>query len=241
MPSAFTVRTCRYLPEALELVRRFGCVTGDAVAKQLGLARGSLQYSLYCAWRHGLVTTYGISRRTRAWCVDALKQLAGSLNGRIVVLRVSDIAETAAQLIERGVRYMTARRVVDAMGIPRTITWAHDIVHAVLRLALDGVPSERLRTRHGGRGWLITDITNMRAAVEGLSRIAEAGELPLEPDPPPPPPAPRRRSDGVYVSAHVPHNYVDLMNMLVKAGVYPSRSEIVRDAIRKLLEQYRGA
>jgi len=230
---------CQYRAEAIELVKRYGCIVGsEGVAQRAGLTRGALQYSLYCAWRLGVVVSYGISRRTRAWCDGPLRQLAGSLNGRIAVLRVSDAAVAAMSLIERGVRYVTAGRIADAMGLPRTVTWAHDLANAVLHFALDGVPSERLRTRHGGRGWLVLDL---RAAVEGLSRIAEAGELPLEPDPPPPPPAPRRRSDGVYVSAHVPHNYVDLMNMLVKAGVYPSRSEIVRDAIRKLLEQYRGA
>jgi len=238
MPSALTVRTCRYLPEALELVRRFGCVTGDAVARQLGLARGSLQYSLYCAWRHGLVTTYGISARARAWCDGPLRQLAGSLNGRMVVLRVSDIAATAASLIERGMRYVTAGRVIAAMGLPRGVTWVHDIVHVTLRVALDGVLSEQFQTRRGGCGWLVADI---RAAVEGLRRIAESGELPIEPDPPPPPPAPRQRSDTdtVCVSAHVPQTYIDALDGLVRRGAYRNRSEAVRDAIRMLLEKYR--
>jgi len=232
---------CQYRAEAIELVKRHGCiVSSEGVAQRAGLTRGALQYSLYCAWRHGLIVSYGISRRTRAWCADAsLRQLAGSLNGKIITVRVSDVAETAASLIERGVRYVTAGRVIDALRLPRTVTWAHDIVFLTLRVALDGC--EQIRTRHGGRGWLIADITDMRAAVKRLNRIAEAGELPLEPDPPPPPPAPRRRSDGVYVSAHVPRQFLRLIDMLVKAGVYPSRSEIVRDAIRKLLEQYRGA
>jgi len=231
---------CQYRAEAIELVKRHGCiVSSEGVAQRAGLTRGALQYSLYCAWRHGLIVSYGISRRTRAWCADAsLRQLAGSLNGKIITVRVSDVAETAASLIERGARYVTAGRVIDALRLPRTVTWAHDLAHAVLALALDGC--ERLRTRHGGRGWLISDL---RAAVEGLSRIAEAGALPVEPDPPPPPPAPRRRGAGdcACVSAHVPHNYVDLMNMLVRAGLYPSRSELVRDAIRMLLERYRKA
>jgi len=232
---------CQYRPETLDLVKRHGCiVSSEGVAQRAGLTRGALQYSLYCAWRHGAIVTYSISRRTRAWCIDALRQLAGSLNGKIIIVRVSDIAETAASLIARGVRYVTASRVIDALRLPRTVTWAHDLVHAVLHVALDSIMSERLRTRHGGRGWLITDL---RAAIETLRRIAESGELPLEPDPPPPPPAPRRRGagDGKYVSAHVPVQFLHVMDMLVRAGVYPNRSELVREAIRELLEKYRAA
>jgi hypothetical protein len=234
MPPALESRSCQYRPEALDVVRRYGCVTGgDAIARQAGLTHGSLQYSLACAWRHGALVAYAVSARTRAWCADAsLRQLAGGINGGVAVVRVRDIAVTAARLIERGMRYVTPGRVMRAMG-QRGARWVHDIIAATLRYALGG--AAELHTRHAGRGWLVAD---PRAAVESLRRLAEAGVLPLDPLPPPPPPAPRRRVYDGLVSVNVPREYVRIMDALVAAGLYPSRGEVVRCAIRELLRRY---
>jgi metal-responsive CopG/Arc/MetJ family transcriptional regulator len=49
----------------------------------------------------------------------------------------------------------------------------------------------------------------------------------------------RKRERMVLVSFHVPQTYIDTINELVRRGVYPSRSEAVRAAIRELLGKYR--
>ena len=48
----------------------------------------------------------------------------------------------------------------------------------------------------------------------------------------------RRLGNGMHViSIKLPASYLSALDDLVKAGVYPSRSEAIRDAIRKLLEE----
>lgn len=49
----------------------------------------------------------------------------------------------------------------------------------------------------------------------------------------------RKRERMVLVSFHAPQTYIDMVNELVRRGVYPSRSEAVRAAIRELLSKYR--
>ncbi len=39
------------------------------------------------------------------------------------------------------------------------------------------------------------------------------------------------------VSIKLPLSYLEALDELVKAGVYPSRSEAIRDAVRRLLEE----
>jgi Arc/MetJ-type ribon-helix-helix transcriptional regulator len=47
-----------------------------------------------------------------------------------------------------------------------------------------------------------------------------------------------KREKMVLISLHVPKYYVEVIDDLVRQGVYPSRSEAIRDAIRQLLERY---
>ena len=39
------------------------------------------------------------------------------------------------------------------------------------------------------------------------------------------------------VTLHVPHTYVEGLEKLVESGMYPNRSEAIRNAIRDLLKQ----
>ena len=48
-----------------------------------------------------------------------------------------------------------------------------------------------------------------------------------------------KREKMVLISLHVPTYYVDVLDNLVRQGVYPSRSEAIRDAIRQLLDHYK--
>jgi Arc/MetJ-type ribon-helix-helix transcriptional regulator len=47
-----------------------------------------------------------------------------------------------------------------------------------------------------------------------------------------------KREKMVLISLHVPKYYVEVIDDLVRQGVYPSRSEAIRDAIRQLLERH---
>jgi Arc/MetJ-type ribon-helix-helix transcriptional regulator len=43
----------------------------------------------------------------------------------------------------------------------------------------------------------------------------------------------------VLISVHIPKPLLDIIDDLVRQGVYPSRSEAIRDAIRLLLQHFK--
>jgi Arc/MetJ-type ribon-helix-helix transcriptional regulator len=47
-----------------------------------------------------------------------------------------------------------------------------------------------------------------------------------------------KREKMILISVHIPSALLQIVDNLVKQGVYPSRSEAIRDAIRQLLERY---
>ena len=49
----------------------------------------------------------------------------------------------------------------------------------------------------------------------------------------------QKREKMELISFHLPKYYVDELDYLVRQGVYPSRSEAIRDAIRLLLEHFK--
>lgn len=48
----------------------------------------------------------------------------------------------------------------------------------------------------------------------------------------------REKEKMILISFHVPRSYVETLDDLVKMGLYPSRSEAVRAALRELLSKY---
>jgi hypothetical protein len=84
-------------------------------------------------------------------------------------------------------------------------------------------------------------VTDVRLAAERLRQVVETGALRLEPA--------RRRCGGtrkecrrepmVAVSFCVPAGWAERLDRLVALGVYSSRAEAVRDALKRLIEQYR--
>ncbi len=50
----------------------------------------------------------------------------------------------------------------------------------------------------------------------------------------------QKREKMELISFHLPKPLLDIVDNLVRQGVYPSRSEAIRDAIRLLLENYFG-
>jgi len=50
---------------------------------------------------------------------------------------------------------------------------------------------------------------------------------------------PRKRGERIaMISVHLPQGDLEALDQLVKAGVFPSRAEALREAIRLLLEKY---
>jgi len=49
----------------------------------------------------------------------------------------------------------------------------------------------------------------------------------------------KERKRMVLISFHVPQSYVEMLDELVKLGLYPSRSEAIRAALRELLNKYK--
>jgi Arc/MetJ-type ribon-helix-helix transcriptional regulator len=47
-----------------------------------------------------------------------------------------------------------------------------------------------------------------------------------------------KREKMILISVHIPSALLQIVDNLVRQGVYPSRSEAIRDAIRQLLERY---
>ncbi len=49
----------------------------------------------------------------------------------------------------------------------------------------------------------------------------------------------RGKEKMVLISFHLPKSYVDVIDELVRRGVYPSRSEAIRAALRELVNKYK--
>lgn len=47
-----------------------------------------------------------------------------------------------------------------------------------------------------------------------------------------------KKEKMILISFHVPQSYVEMLDELVKSGVFPNRSEAVRAALRELLNRY---
>ncbi|MEZ0318622.1 MAG: ribbon-helix-helix domain-containing protein [Pyrobaculum sp.] len=48
-----------------------------------------------------------------------------------------------------------------------------------------------------------------------------------------------KRDRMALISFHVPQTYLEALDELVRLGIYPSRSEAVRAALRELLAKYK--
>ena len=49
----------------------------------------------------------------------------------------------------------------------------------------------------------------------------------------------REKEKMVLISFHIPKSYVEVLDELVRRGVYPSRSEAIRVALRELVNKYK--
>lgn len=49
----------------------------------------------------------------------------------------------------------------------------------------------------------------------------------------------RQKERMVLISFHAPQSYVETLDELVRMGVFPTRSEAIRAALRELLSKYK--
>jgi len=49
----------------------------------------------------------------------------------------------------------------------------------------------------------------------------------------------QKREKMVLITFHIPKPLLDIIDDLVRGGIYPNRSEAIRDAIRQLLMYFR--
>ncbi len=49
----------------------------------------------------------------------------------------------------------------------------------------------------------------------------------------------RGKEKMVLISFHIPKSYVEMLDELVRRGIYPSRSEAIRVALRELVNKYK--
>jgi hypothetical protein len=216
----------------LETVRQHGCITTGALARLACLTETQAEYALRLLWQRGSVRRYALGR-VCLWCADGPPGSALVLcQGALVRVNVARLADAAARAVESGARLLRPPRLA-----PRQCMPALHVAAALLRAALAGsaveYPYGRCRT-----ALLVTD---PRAAAERLRRVAETGTLPLEPDQPPNGPlSPRPRERMVLVTVHVPREWIERLDRLVRRGIFPSRSKAVRAALRGLIDKYKS-
>jgi hypothetical protein len=211
---------------ALEPLRRHGCLTTGAVVLLAGLTRSQAEYALRQLWREGAVWRYKLGR-VDAWCAGPGRPgvIGTRCGGRVSYISARRLARAALELVASGARALRpARLAAGACG------GAHyGLARAILALALDGCAVEG---RRSGRHVIL--VTDPQCAAERLRQVVESGALPLRPLSPPPP---RPQGRAGPVPAHVPREMLEALDELVRRGVYRSRSEAVRAAVRELLEK----
>jgi DNA-binding Lrp family transcriptional regulator len=213
---------------ALEALRR-GCLTAGALARLIGVSVSQAGYALRRLWREGAVRRYKLGLAD-AWCLDAPGAVGIPCGGRVAYISARRIARAALELLRSGARALKPIAVAQLNG--GVCGGAHlIIVRGILRAMLGDCAVE---DRRSGRHVLL--VADPRCAAERLQRVAESGTLPLRPLPPPPPPPPRRERLA-FVSVYVPAWMLAALDGLVRRGVFPSRSEAVRAAIRELLKR----
>jgi hypothetical protein len=162
----------------LELLSR-GCATAGALAQMLGVSDSRAEALLMRMERGGLVARHYLFS-VIAWCPAGSERLQSVLvpcGSDVVAIDVRGLAETVAVLVEMGARTLRPVRLARLLGL-RCAGAALRAVAGVLRLMLDGALVERRRGRR-----LLLIVTDPRAAVERLRRIAETGILQLDPVP----------------------------------------------------------
>jgi hypothetical protein len=221
--------------KALGVIRQYGCVTNKTVARALGIEPRRVPYVLYRLACEGRIAAYQLGA-VYAYCAGPPGVIAVTCNDAVVHLDVRRIAGEVMCRIERGTRAVRPSRLEGLRPLVSCPALMSAAWH-VLRALLDGVSVEM--SAAGGRALVVTD---PRAAAERLRRAMQSGALQLEPVRYGCSSRGRRQGGERMVQAgfHVPREWLKRLDWLVRRGAYRSRSEAVREALKKLIESYRG-
>jgi hypothetical protein len=219
----------------LEVIRQHGCVTSGALARLAGITGMQACYALLRLSCEGRIAIYPLGI-AYAYCAGPAGSVVMACGGRLLLLDARRIAGEVLCMLELGARAVRPARLELLEPFVRCPSVMSAAWH-VLRAMLDGVSVEM--SVAGGRALVVTD---PRAAAERLRRVLQSGALQLEPV--------RhgcsgrgRRQRGermVLTSFHAPREWLKMLDELVRRGAYRSRSEAVREALKKLIESYRG-
>jgi hypothetical protein len=221
--------------KTLDVIRQHGCVTSGALARLAGITGMQAYYALLRLSCEGRIAIYPLGL-AHAYCAGPAGSIVMACGGRLLWLDARRIAGEVLCVLELGARAVRPSRLESLEPFVRCPSVMSAAWH-VLRALLDGVSVEM--SVAGGRALVVTD---PRAAAERLRRVLQSGALQLEPV--------RygcsgrgRRQGGermVRTGFHVPGEWLKRLDELVRRGIFPSRSEAVREAVRKLVESYRG-
>jgi hypothetical protein len=214
---------------ALRPLRLHGCLTAGAAALLAGASYDRARHTLQLLWREGRVRRYMLGT-VDVWCRGTPGAVGVLCGGRVVYVSVRRLAQVALDLIQQGARALRPAALAQLNGVQCNTHLG--LVRAILAASLDGCAVE---DRRSGHHMLL--ITDPACALERLQRVAESGTLPLEPDPPPPPPQPQPLHPFRRMVAYMPRKMLEELDELVRRGIFPSRSEAIRAAMRELLKK----
>ncbi len=222
----------RFNDSVLWLISRVICTTPGEAAREAGAKTHTMQITLERFASAGMLKKYLVMNRIAVYCAhnaaygDVVRALlrAYSINERLLVKKLRELVYGA-----RGGRICISKPSVYPINTPLINT---AVITYVLSL-LGGV----IRRGRFGRVYVCADTQEARRRLEGGvlyppdGLIREAAPYYTH--------APRIDRYTVTISFHLPPGWVEAMDRLVRDGKYASRAEIVRTAIRQLLERLR--
>ena len=235
-------RRVRVLEEAVyRLITDVKCVTTSEVMRIFSLSHTQAFWVLKDLWRDGRVQKHIIGR-VGVWCageVDVLEVYAVAFHNfgydiGAVVRRLAEIFESAK----------SRRLCVDSNDVG--ITHPVVVVNLFYRFMESVFGCELYKTgsltRKGikkfKRVYACVDVEEARAKIRSLmDRLSQIKRTVAPPNPTDLIPSiPPSSSESVIITFHVPRSWLEAINELVARGVYKNRSEVVREAIRQMLD-----
>jgi hypothetical protein len=223
------------LDRALGVVKQHGCITVNALALVAGMSRFQAYYALLLLGCAGKTVAYPLGM-VHAHCAGLLDGVTVMCGGRIARLDFAKIAAEVLLAVELGTRYVRPSRLEslrELVQCPSVMSAAWSALRAVLGSAGIEVAV---------RGGKVLAVVDVGTAVERLKQVVETGVLHVEPLRRACPDRKERqvKERMALVTVHVPPGWIEMLDALVRSGAYRSRSEAVRDAVKKLVDSYRG-
>jgi len=218
--------------QALEIIKQYGCIMSKVLAHMLNIKPGQAFRMLQDLACKGKITIYSLGM-AYTYCVEPPGGVATMCNDTIVYLDARKIAREITQKIERGTRTVKPSRLEQLRSFALCPVLMNVAWNALRVMLGDSAMVMVIRRKKA----LV--VHNPRAALERLKQVAESGVLPLEPITLP---CMQKREEQkkepvIPIIVYMPEALVGKLDALVASGVYRNRSAVVREAIRKLLEE----